>query len=132
MGWAIVALRKDGPAFAAPRAQGTARIHGVGEALIFAGSVACASATTWMLHVVLGNATVNAQVDAAAVGWSTLMWLGYRWDLILMWLLLAVGLVGATAKLGHRRAAPSTPAAIAGGNRPPHRPGSRTPGPKPR
>ncbi|GAA3324079.1 hypothetical protein [Paeniglutamicibacter sulfureus] len=113
-GWAVAALHKGTPAVAVARAEGTARIHALGESMVFAGSVACASATLWLLEVNTGVGG-PADLDAAVVGWSTRFWLGSPWVLILMWLLLAVGLVGATLVLGHRRAASPAPETIAGG-----------------
>lgn len=113
VGWSVAALRKSGPVGAASRAAGRARFHEAGESLIFAGGVACASGTLWFLAVYMGwgSSLIHADVDTSAIGWSTLLWLGYQWDLILMWLLLAVGLVGATIILGYRRA--GTPVAVA-------------------
>lgn len=110
-GWAAAALRRSGPVGAVSGPAGTARFHEAGESLIFAGGVACASGTLWLLaaHMRWGGPLIHADVDRSVVGWSTLLWLGYQWDLILMWLLVVVGLVGATLVLGHGR--PAAPVA---------------------
>ncbi|MDO5745710.1 MAG: hypothetical protein Q4P23_14740, partial [Micrococcaceae bacterium] len=83
---------------------GLHRIKASGESLVFAGGVLGAAVVTW----VLGSASTAMQgllggVDPASSGWSTGLWLGYQWDTILLWLLLLVGLAGATMVLGHRR-----------------------------
>ncbi|MFL4473275.1 hypothetical protein ACIPVK_04700 [Paeniglutamicibacter sp. MACA_103] len=116
VGWAIALLRKGGPSDASIRTDGTARIQALGESLFFAGGVLFASATLWFLAVVAGwgGSLTRAEVDIAVVGWGTQLWLGHQWDLILMWLLLAVGLVGATLVLGYRRAGAPVPSSDRG------------------
>ncbi|GAA1871131.1 hypothetical protein GCM10009715_17530 [Paeniglutamicibacter psychrophenolicus] len=82
------------------------RLESFGESLIFAGGVLCAAVATWSLSMKLGwgGSLLYSDVDPGTAGFATVLWLGYQWDTILLWMGLLAGLVGATAILGHRRA----------------------------
>lgn len=99
----VVLRRLQGPGRAGGGAR-LLRLEALGESLVFAVGVPCTAVITWLL----GSASTAMQgslggVDRASSGWSTWLWLGYQWDTIALWLLLLVGLAGATAVLGHRR-----------------------------
>ena len=87
------------------------RLESFGESFFFAGSVLCAAVATWSLSVKLGwgGSLLYVDVDPKTAGFATVLWLGYPWDTIFLWLGLLAGLVGATAILGHRRAPQRTP-----------------------
>ncbi|MFI8412953.1 hypothetical protein ACIGB6_10790 [Paeniglutamicibacter gangotriensis] len=80
-----------------------------GESIGFSAAVLCASMATWSLSVLLQRATPSLleQITDNGQGWSTVLWVGYPWDTILLWFLVLLALGAATAVLGHRRQAPA-------------------------
>ncbi|GAA5227844.1 hypothetical protein [Paeniglutamicibacter antarcticus] len=100
---AVVLRGLQGPGAGSAEA-GLRRFKELGESLIFACGVLCAATLTWLLgSSSAGMRGTLGDVDASSSGWSTVLWLGYQWDTILLWILLLVGLAGATMVLGYRR-----------------------------
>lgn len=85
----------------------TSRLPVLGEATFFAGGLLGASLISWSLRVLLASdrSASVAALAGATPNFATLLWVGYQWDIILMWLLLVMGLVGATVVLGFRTSA---------------------------
>ncbi|MGL3806750.1 hypothetical protein ACSYDW_11690 [Paeniglutamicibacter sp. R2-26] len=79
----------------------------MGESAVFAGGLLLATASSFLAGGLRGAEDLET---AAHRGWSTNFWLDFNWDPVFMWLLLACGLVGATAVLGVRLRAGGKPA----------------------
>ena len=97
--WSALALRRSRAGRRPESADGVDASFAVGESAVFAGGVLLATATTFLVG---GLQSMDRFSAGPGHGWSTEFWLAFDWDPVFMWLILAGGLLGATAVLGLR------------------------------